>query len=244
MTSAIVIPTYNEAANVPHLVAALLALPGCSILVVDDDSPDGTGRIADKLAVESNGRLSVLHRPCKQGLGTAYVEGFRLALRTGAEYVLQMDADFSHDPADVPRLIEAAERADVAIGSRYVAGGGSENWPVLRRVMSRGGSLYVQLVLGLPIQDPTGGFKCFRRDALERVDLDQVRANGFGFQLEVNWRCHQLGMRLVEVPIRFVDRKLGQSKMSRQIFFEACWLVWALRLGGGAHPKSPEMTAL
>jgi dolichol-phosphate mannosyltransferase len=153
-----------------------------------------------------------------------------------------MDADFSHDPADVRRLVDAARDADVAIGSRYVAGGGSQNWPWLRWAVSRGGSLYTQLILGLPVSDPTSGFKCFRRAALARLELDAVRARGFGFQVEMNWLCHRQGLRLVEVPIRFVDRKIGQSKMSRQIFIEALWLVWQLRFQPSPRPERPQVT--
>jgi dolichol-phosphate mannosyltransferase len=243
MSTIVVVPTFNEAENLPRLVAEILARPECSMLVVDDNSPDGTGRIADALATEFAGRLTVIHRPDKAGLGTAYLEGFRAALSADADFVVQMDADFSHDPADVPRLVDAAQRADVAIGSRYVRGGGAENWPLLRWAVSRGGSLYTQLILALPVKDPTSGFKCFRREALAALDLDLVRARGFGFQVEMNWQCHRRGLRLVEVPIRFIDRKVGQSKMSKQIFIEALWLVWTLRLRRGEFPKRPSMTA-
>jgi dolichol-phosphate mannosyltransferase len=231
MSTLVVVPTFNEALNLPRLAAEILADPERSLLVVDDNSPDGTGQLADRLAVETGGRVAVLHRAGKQGLGSAYVAGFRYALATGVDRVVQMDADFSHDPADV------------AVGSRYVAGGGAENWPLLRRFVSRGGSLYTQIVLGLSVQDPTSGFKCFRRDALARIDLDGIRATGFGFQVEMNWRCRQLGLKVVEVPIWFVDRKLGESKMSSKIFFEAFWLVWSLRLGGPGRPKTPTMSA-
>jgi dolichol-phosphate mannosyltransferase len=243
MSTLVVVPTFNEATNLPRLVSTILSTPAVSVLVVDDNSPDGTGEIADELARVHPGWVSVLHRPAKSGLGTAYVEGFRAALRTDADFIVQMDADFSHDPADIDRLVAAARLADVAIGSRYVQGGGAENWPLLRLIVSRGGSLYIKIILGLPVQDPTSGFKCFRREALASVDLDRVQARGFGFQVELNWLCHRLGLRLVEVPIRFVDRQVGQSKMSRQIFIEALWLVWALRRRGSGYPKSPSMTA-
>lgn len=243
LTSLIVIPTYNEIANLGRIVPDLLAQPDRSVLVVDDNSPDGTGALADELGERYPGRVSVLHRPGKQGLGTAYVAGFRAALGSASDFIVQMDADFSHDPADVSRLITACNRADVAIGSRYVPGGGAANWPFSRWLISRGGSLYTQLILGLPVRDPTSGFKCFRREALARIDFNQIHATGFGFQVEMNWYCHRHGLRLVEVPIRFVDRRLGQSKMSRKIFFEALLLVWRLRFGSRADAKSPGMSA-
>ena len=243
MSTLVVVPTFNETENVPRLVNELLSQTGVVLLIVDDNSPDGTGQRADALALEHPGRLTVLHRPGKAGLATAYIEGFRAALQSGAEFIVQMDADFSHDPADVPRLIAAARSVDVAIGSRYVRGGGAENWPLARWLVSRGGSLYTKIILGLPIQDPTSGFKCFRREALAKLDLDRIHARGFGFQVEVNWQCHRRGLRLVEVPIRFIDRTEGKSKMSRQIFFEALWLVWTLRFRRWDFPKSPSMTA-
>ena len=243
MSTLVVIPTFNESENLPRMVARIMAQSGVSLLVVDDNSPDGTGRLAESLAGEYPGRVTVLHRPGKAGLASAYVEGFRQALRTGAAFIVQMDADFSHDPADIARLVEAAQTADIAIGSRYVRGGGAENWPLGRWLVSRGGSLYTKLILGLPIQDPTSGFKCFRREALASLDLDRIRARGFGFQVELSWQCHRRGLRLVEVPIRFVDRTEGQSKMSRQIFLEALWLVWELRLRRSEFPKRPSMTA-
>ncbi len=243
MTSLVVIPTYNEAANLERIAPWILAQPGCSLLVVDDNSPDGTGALADELGRRHEGRVNVLHRPGKLGLGTAYVAGFREAVRSGCDFVVQMDADFSHDPADVPRLIAACKDADVAIGSRYVPGGGAENWPLARWLISRGGSLYTQLILGLPVSDPTSGFKCFRREALARIDLGKIRSTGFGFQVEVNWYCHRQGLRLVEVPIRFVDRRIGQSKMSRQIFFEALWLVWKLRFASDGRASNTGITA-
>lgn len=241
MRTVVVIPTYNEAENLEALAEALLVDPSHSLLVVDDNSPDGTGAIADRLAEVNPGRVSVLHRAGKAGLGTAYVAGFRQALRGGYDFIVQMDADFSHNPADVPRLVAAVSDADVAIGSRYVRGGGAENWPLIRWLVSRGGSLYTQLILGLSVQDPTSGFKCFRRDALARIDLERINARGFGFQVEMNWRCHQQRMRLVEVPIRFVDRKLGESKMSSKIFLEALVLVWQLRLRG-RNAVRPNLT--
>ena len=243
MTSLVVIPTYNEAANLERIAPELLSRPDCSLLVVDDNSPDGTGDLAEQLGRRFDGRVSVLHRPGKLGLGTAYVAGFREALRSESDLIVQMDADLSHNPADVPRLMAACDRADVAIGSRYVRGGGADGWPLSRWLISRGGSLYTQMILGLPVRDPTSGFKCFRRKALAKIDLNQIQASGFGFQVEMNWKCHRLGMRLVEVPIRFADRQIGQSKMSRQIFVEAFWLVWRLRLGVPRASQSTGITA-
>jgi dolichol-phosphate mannosyltransferase len=238
MATIVVVPTYNEADNLRPLTDALLRQPDCTVLVVDDNSPDGTGQLADALASQHPDRVLVLHRPGKQGLGTAYLAGFREAMQHGCDFVVQMDADFSHDPADVPRLVAAAATADLAIGSRYAPGGRTENWPRSRWLMSRGGALYTQLILGLPVRDPTGGFKCFRRDALAQIDLDAVRARNFGFQLEMNWRCYRQGLRLVEVPICFADRKRGRSKMSWNTFFESLWLVWALRLR--PPPSTPQ----
>jgi dolichol-phosphate mannosyltransferase len=201
------------------------------VLVVDDGSPDGTGEIADRLAREDPA-VEVLHRPRKEGLGRAYVAGFRRALADGAELVLEMDCDFSHDPRDVPRLIAAVERgADLALGSRYVEGGGVRNWGFVRRAISRGASLYTRRLL-MPIRDPTGGFKCFRRAVLEAIDLDRVHGAGYVFQIETTYRARQRGFRIVEVPITFVDRREGHSKMSRAIVLEAMWRVPLLRLRG------------
>lgn len=226
----VVVPTYNEAENLEPFVRALLtAAPDVHVLVVDDNSPDGTGRIADRLAGEL-GAVEVLHRRGKEGLGRAYLAGFARVLERGAELVLEIDADFSHDPADVPRLIAAAERADLVLGSRYVAGGRVEDWGVLRRLVSRGGSLYARLVLGLRVHDLTGGFKCFRRQVLEGLDLDAVIADGYGFQIELTYRAVKAGFRVEEVPIVFRDRRAGSSKMNARIAAEAIWKVPALRL--------------
>jgi dolichol-phosphate mannosyltransferase len=227
-----VLPTYNEAENLEQLVAAALAnLPDTArVLVVDDNSPDGTGQLADRLAAAED-RIGVLHRPRKEGLGPAYVAGFRRALNAGAERILEMDSDFSHDPADLPRLLAATAEADVAIGSRYVAGGGVENWSRVRQGISRGGSAYARLVLGLPIQDLTGGFKCFRREVLEAIDLEGISSRGYAFQVEMTYRAVQLGFRVAEVPITFRERRAGASKMSRSIVLEAAWRVPQLRLG-------------
>lgn len=232
-TTWLVLPTYNEADNIKDFVTSVRAvLPGDSrILIVDDNSPDGTGGIADGLAKESNGVVEVLHRPFKEGLGVAYIDGFRRALSSGASLICQMDSDFSHDPADLPRLIAAAAEADLVIGSRYVDGGGVAEWGLLRRLISRGGSTYARLILGLHLRDLTGGFKCWRREALEAVELDTVPAHGYAFQIETTYRVVEAGMTVKEVPILFRDRRAGTSKMSRRIVFEAIWQVPTLRLG-------------
>lgn len=229
----LVLPTYNEAANIAAIVAAARkSLPAdARILVVDDNSPDGTGEIADKLAAADPG-IEVLHRAGKEGLGPAYIAGFRHALAAGAGFVLQMDSDFSHDPADLPRLLDAAATADLAIGSRYVAGGGVTDWGLLRRAISRGGSLYAGAVLGLGIRDLTGGFKCFRRATLAGIDLDAVSSKGYGFQIEMTYRAIKHGATVREVPILFRDRQAGVSKMSGTIVLEAAWQVPKLRLRG------------
>ena len=224
----ICLPTYNERENLESMIRALAPL-GVNVLVVDDNSPDGTGQIADRLAEELD-FVSVLHRPEKQGLGPAYLAGFRRALADGAEYILEMDCDFSHKPADVPRLIEACESgADLALGSRYVPGGGTENWGVARRIISVGGSLYARVILGVNFHDLTGGFKCYRRAVLERIDLDAIHSKGYAFQIETTYRTVRAGFKVVEVPITFVDRTAGESKMSRTIFLEAVKKVPALR---------------
>jgi dolichol-phosphate mannosyltransferase len=223
------LPTYNERENLARVIDALEPL-GVRVLVIDDNSPDGTGELADRLAAERDW-VSVLHRERKEGLGPAYLAGFREVLRGDAEYVLEMDADLSHDPADVPRLIEAcANGADLALGSRYVEGGGTENWGRVRRFVSAGGSFYARTLLGVPIRDLTGGFKCFRREALERIDLDSVHSKGYAFQIELTYRALRAGCTVVEVPIVFADRTHGDSKMSNAIFLEAVARVPALRL--------------
>jgi dolichol-phosphate mannosyltransferase len=210
------------------MVRALHAL-GVAVLVIDDGSPDGTGEIADELARELE-HVHVLHRPRKEGLGPAYLAGFRRALDDGADLILEMDCDFSHDPADVPRLLAAAEEADLVLGSRYAAGGGTRNWGLLRRVISRGGSLYAQLLLGLPVRDLTGGFKCYRRAVVEALPLDEIHSKGYAFQIETTFRAVREGFSVREVPITFVDRIEGGSKMSRAIVVEAVWKVPLLRL--------------
>jgi dolichol-phosphate mannosyltransferase len=226
------LPTYNERENLEAMIAALgeaLDTSQDRVLVVDDGSPDGTGAIADRLAGEL-AWVSVLHRTAKEGIGPAYVAGFRRALADGAELVLEMDCDFSHDPADVPRLIAAAEDADLVLGSRYTAGGGTANWGLLRRIVSRGGCLYAQVVLGLGVRDLTGGFKCFRREALEAIDLDALSAHGYAFQIETTYRVKRAGLRVEEIPITFVERRAGASKMTTAIVAEAMWRVPLLRL--------------
>ncbi|MBV9175096.1 MAG: polyprenol monophosphomannose synthase [Chloroflexi bacterium] len=230
----VVLPTYNERENLPRLVPQLLAVDsGLDILVVDDGSPDGTGDIADGLALADQ-RIRVLHRPCKQGLGTAYLAGFRDALANGYVRVVEMDADFSHRPADLPRLLQATAGlagAHVAIGSRLVPGGAVVGWSALRHTVSQGGSLIARVLLGLPIRDCTSGFKCFRREALEKLDLGRVRSTGFAFQVELNHASARAGLRLVEVPITFRDRVRGTSKMSWHIVAEALWIVLVLVFG-------------
>jgi dolichol-phosphate mannosyltransferase len=226
------LPTYNERENIEPMIRALGSVLDTAtdrVLVIDDGSPDGTGVLADRLAEELPW-VSVLHRETKEGIGPAYAAGFRRALAEDAQLVLEMDCDFSHDPADVPRLIAASENADLVLGSRYVDGGGTENWGRLRRFVSRGGCLYAQLLLGVGVRDLTGGFKCFRREAIEAIDLDAVSARGYGFQIETTYRVLRAGLRVQEIPIRFTERRVGDSKMSGAIVAEAAWRVPLLRL--------------
>jgi dolichol-phosphate mannosyltransferase len=224
----ICLPTYNERENLERMVRAL-GEHGVSVLVIDDNSPDGTGELADRLAQELD-CVSVLHRARKEGLGPAYLDGFRHALGEGAELILEMDCDFSHDPADVPRLIAAVERADLVLGSRYVDGGSVRNWGLLRRLVSAGGSAYARWVLGVDVRDLTGGFKCYRRAVLETIELDAITSRGYAFQIETTYRAIRAGFRIAEIPITFVDRLQGGSKMSKAIVAEAIWKVPALRL--------------
>ncbi len=226
----VVVPTYNERENLPRIAEAVLA-HGYRLLVVDDGSPDGTGELADSIAV-SQDRMSVVHRHTKEGLGPAYAEGFRTALDSGAAIVCEMDADFSHDPLDLPRLVDAVDRgADLALGSRYVPGGSTPDWPVHRRWLSKGGNLYARLALGLPVHDATGGFRAFRSGCLEQLDPASCRASGYGFQVEMAMRAVDGGFTVEEVPIVFRDRRFGTSKMNGVIVLEAMWLVtrWAVR---------------
>ena len=230
----VIVPTYNERENLRTLATAVLALPGdFSLLIVDDNSPDGTGAIADTLATEYAGRIAVLHRARKEGIGPAYVAGFRWALGTDADVIVTMDADLSHDPADLPRVIAALVDADLALGSRYVAGGGTHGWPWFRKAISRGGGIYARLVLGVDVADLTGGFKAYRREALAALDLDHLRSDGYGFQIETVYRTLKNGFRVREIPILFHDRTAGQSKLSRRIVLEAMVMVWRLRLERG-----------
>jgi dolichol-phosphate mannosyltransferase len=226
------LPTYNERENLEAMVEALggvLDIERDRVLVIDDSSPDGTGEIADRLAA-AHPWVSVLHREAKEGIGPAYLAGFHRALADGAELVVEMDCDFSHDPSDVSRLVAAADDADLVLGSRYAPGGGTANWGLFRRIVSRGGCLYAQILLGMRVRDLTGGFKCFRRVALEAVDLDAVSAHGYAFQIETTFRVARAGLRVVEVPITFVERRAGASKMTGSIVAEAMWRVPLLRL--------------
>jgi dolichol-phosphate mannosyltransferase len=227
-TAVVCLPTYNERENLEPMLRAL-SDKGVRVLVIDDNSPDGTGELADRLA-EQLSFVSVMHRPAKEGLGPAYLAGFRRALADGADLVLEMDCDFSHDPADVPRLVAAASGADVVLGSRYVDGGGVRNWGLVRRIISAGGSWYARVLLGAPVHDLTGGFKCYRRAVLESIDLDAVHSKGYAFQIETTYRALRAGFRVVEIPITFADREAGGSKMSRAIVAEAIWKVPLLRL--------------
>jgi dolichol-phosphate mannosyltransferase len=225
------IPTYNEADNLEPITRAVLeAEPRVDILVVDDNSPDGTGKLADALATKEP-RIRVLHREKKEGLGRAYLAAFRWALAEGYTYIIEMDADFSHDPRYLPTLLDTAEAgADLVLGSRYVTGGGTVNWGIGRQMISRGGSLYARTILGVGIHDLTGGFKCFHRRVLEAIELDAVKSTGYAFQIELTYRTLKKGFTVREIPIVFEDRRVGQSKMSRKIFLEALTMVWKLRL--------------
>lgn len=227
----VVIPTYNERENVSRLVPAVLAQDArLEVLVVDDGSPDGTGKVVDDLASTNDGRVHALHRAGKFGLGTAYLEGFRWALRRGYDLILQMDADFSHDPAHLPQFLEQAEGADLVLGSRYREGRVTVvNWPIARLLLSYFANVYARIVTGLPLWDATGGFKCFRRKVIEAIALEEVKSNGYSFQIEMSFRAWRRGFRIVEIPIVFVDRREGHSKMSKKIVREAVWMVWRLR---------------
>ena len=232
MRATVCLPTYNERENLERMIEALAGVlrDGDRVLVIDDDSPDGTGELADELALK-HPFVDVLHRQAKEGLGRAYVDGFRTVLATDAELILEMDCDFSHAPADVPRLIEAAEAgADLVLGSRYVPGGGTRNWGLVRRLISKGGSYYTALFLHMGVKDPTGGFKCFRRRVLETLDLDSITPRGYVFQIETTYRVKRAGFRVVELPIVFADREAGTSKMSRAVVLEAIWRVPLLRV--------------
>jgi dolichol-phosphate mannosyltransferase len=227
----VVIPTYNERDNIVRLSREILAQhSSLQILFVDDNSPDGTGKLADELAAADD-RIRVIHRPEKLGLGSAYCNGFKAALEQGADYIIEMDADFSHDPAVLPVFIDTAAECDLVIGSRYLNGVSVVNWPIRRLILSYFASVYTRFVTGLRIMDCTSGFKCFRRSVLEAIDLDSVKSDGYSFQIEMNYRCMEKGFRIVEVPIIFIDRRAGSSKMSRKIVREAVLMVWKLKLG-------------
>jgi len=229
MKTTVVVPTYNERANLEELIPRVLEQsPEIHLLVVDDGSPDGTGEFADSVAAE-NPRVKVLHRPGKMGLGSAYVHAFKHLLEGDTDLIVQMDADFSHDPDVIPDLIEQAETHDVVLGSRYITGANVVNWPLRRLFLSYFANVYTHIITGLPLRDSTGGFKCFRRKVLAEIGLDTIRSDGYSFQIEVNFRSWRKGFSIVEIPIVFVDRHSGTSKMSRRIVWEAMWLVWRLR---------------
>ena len=230
METLVIIPTYNEKENIAAVIGAVLKLSGgIEVLVIDDNSPDGTGAIVDEMAAV-NPRLHVLHRAGKLGLGSAYIMGFGWALaKTDARYVFEMDADFSHDPTAIPQFLEAIQANDLVIGSRYLKGITVVNWPLSRLILSYGANKYTRFVTGLPIMDATGGFKCFRREVLASLPLDRIRSEGYSFQIEVNFICWKKGFRITEIPILFVDRRVGISKMSKKIVWEAAFAVWRLR---------------
>tara|TARA_B100000809_G_C15017098_1_gene487096 strand:+ start:390 stop:1103 length:714 start_codon:yes stop_codon:yes gene_type:complete len=230
MRPLIIIPTYNERDNIQKLIPILMELDlSLSILVVDDNSPDGTGKLVNDMS-EQNDRIQVLHRPSKLGLGSAYIAGFKHAIQQDVDCIFEMDADFSHDPNMIPEFLEKLETCDVVIGSRYISGINVVNWPMSRLLLSYFANFYTRIITGMSIQDATGGFKCFKREVLEQIDLDQVRSDGYAFQIEMNFRCWRKGFRICEIPIIFVDRHSGTSKMSRRIIYEAIWIVWWLRL--------------
>jgi dolichol-phosphate mannosyltransferase len=224
----VIVPTYNERDNLPRLAAALMRIPGVALLVVDDGSPDGTGAIADQLAAEHGARARVLHRTGARGLGRSYVAGMQWALQTDATHICQMDADFSHDPADVPRLLDAAAQADLVVASRYVRGGSVENWPMRRLALSAIANWYVRAITRIPVLDTTSGFRCWRRELLERLPLERIVSNGYAFQVEMLWEAHRAGARIAEMPITFIERRLGTSKMSGGVIAESVWLPWRL----------------
>jgi dolichol-phosphate mannosyltransferase len=230
MRPLIIIPTYNERDNIQKLIPLLMKLDlSLSILVVDDNSPDGTGKLVNDMS-EQNDRIQVLHRPSKLGLGSAYIAGFKHAIQQDVDCIFEMDADFSHDPNMISEFLEKLETCDVVIGSRYISGINVVNWPMSRLLLSYFANFYTRIVTGMSIQDATSGFKCFKREVLELIDLDRVRSDGYAFQIEMNFRCWRKGFRICEIPIIFVDRHSGTSKMSRRIIYEAIWIVWWLRL--------------
>jgi dolichol-phosphate mannosyltransferase len=230
MDKLVIVPTYNERENIEILLDQLLALPyGLEVLVVDDNSPDGTGDLV-AARKDTDPRIHLLRRAGKMGLGSAYVAGFRYALAQGAQYIFEMDADFSHDPDAIGDFLKAAEDVDLVLGSRYLHGVTVVNWPLSRLILSYSANVYTRVITGLPVRDATGGFKCFRRRALESIDLDRVRSDGYSFQIEMSYKIWRKGFRIVEIPITFVDRRAGVSKMNRRIVWEAAWMVWRLRI--------------
>ena len=230
MERLVIVPTYNERDNIGTLMDQLLALPfGLEVLVVDDNSPDGTGQLVEERK-QSDPRIHVIRRAGKLGLGSAYVAGFRYALANGAQYVFEMDADFSHNPDAIGDFLKAIEGADVVLGSRYLDGVTVVHWPLARLILSYSANVYTRLITGLPVRDATGGFKCFRRRALEAINLDQVKSDGYAFQIEMSYKCWRKGFKIMEIPITFVDRRAGVSKMNNKIVWEAVWMVWRLRI--------------
>jgi dolichol-phosphate mannosyltransferase len=237
MKPVVVVPTYNERENLPDLVTELLRISGLGVIVVDDNSPDGTGELADRLAAQAGGRVSVLHRTGARGFGRSYIDGMQLALRNGASHICQMDADFSHDPNDIPRLLSASGQADLVVASRYVPGGAVQNWPAHRRALSLCGNWYVRAITHLPVEDATSGFRCWRSELLQRLPLDRIGSNGYAFQIEMVWEAARVGARITEIPITFVERRLGVSKMTGGVIAEAVWLPWRLVAGRSARPR-------
>lgn len=230
MEKLVIVPTYNELENIEELLTKVLALPyDLHILIVDDNSPDGTANVVKEWQKKTD-RVHLLQRPGKMGLGSAYRDGFRYALANGAEYIFEMDADFSHDPAALGQFLENIKDVDIVLGSRYLHGVTVVNWPLSRLILSYSANLYSRIVTGLPLMDATGGFKCFRRRALEGIQLDRVKSEGYSFQIEMSFRCWKRGFKIKEIPIIFVDRRAGVSKMSRKIVWEAAFMVWRLRL--------------
>ena len=226
----VVIPTFNEADNVPQLLPTVLKLgEEFNILIVDDGSPDGTAKLVKEMQ-KTEGRIHLIERVGKMGLGTAYVAGFKYAIANGFDYVFEMDADFSHDPAELPRMLQKAEEYDLVIGSRYIQGVNVVNWPMKRLLLSYFANIYTRVITGMPVRDATGGYKCFRRPVLESIDLDAIHSNGYAFQIEMNFKTWRKGFRICEIPIVFVDRRIGVSKMSKSIVYEAVWMVWRLKI--------------
>ena len=242
MKTLVIIPTYNEAENLRPLLEAIFSFVSTTdILIVDDHSPDGTGELADSIAAEDS-RVRVLHRPGKLGLGTAYIAGFKYAIAHGYDAAFEMDADFSHDPRYLPDFLTAIEHADLVIGSRYVRGGGTPNWSLVRRFISGGGNIFARFLLGIPVHDCTAGYRCYRREVLESIDLDTIQSQGYAFQVELAYRVMQQGFRIVEIPITFMDRRVGKSKMSRKIVIEAFAYVLRARFGISAPPRTSTLS--